>query len=56
MDFITWWFDSHCILSTLLTPFWSFIWCCFKENYSWRFFVSLIVGVLQLIGEINVRS
>ena len=34
MDFITWWFDKHYIWSTILTPFFSFIWCLFNDDAS----------------------
>lgn len=26
MDFLQWWFDKHYILSTILTPFYTFLW------------------------------
>jgi hypothetical protein len=29
-DFITWWFDTHYIWSTLLTPAMTLAWCCWK--------------------------
>lgn len=30
MEFITWWFDTHYIASTLFTPALTLAWCCYK--------------------------
>lgn len=30
MDFITWWFDHHYIVSTIMTPGLSLAWCVYK--------------------------
>lgn len=29
--FLVWWFDTHYILSTLITPFWSFLWALYNN-------------------------
>lgn len=36
MDFLHWWFDTHWILSTLVTPAWTFLWCIWSGDQGWR--------------------
>lgn len=31
-DFIKWYFDTHYIVSTFFTPFFSLMWGCFTDN------------------------
>ena len=28
--FVRWYFDTHYILSTLVTPWWALLWCVYK--------------------------
>ena len=30
MDFITWWFDKHYVLSTAFMPLWCVVWAVYK--------------------------
>jgi len=32
MEFFVWWFDSHPVWSTLLSPFWALIWALYTNN------------------------
>ncbi len=48
MDFIYWWFDEHYVWSTLLSPFVTFLWCCFK-GLGWRGFSALMIWFFWLI-------
>lgn len=43
MDFINWWFDTHYLWSTLLTPAMTIAWCCFKGDMVWRMIVAIFL-------------
>jgi hypothetical protein len=43
MDFLTWWFGTHEIWSTILSPFFTILWCIFKEEYSIRMVVAIVL-------------
>jgi hypothetical protein len=42
IDFISWWFDEHYIISTLITPGFTLAWCGFK-GLIMRGIISLLV-------------
>jgi len=42
MDFITWWFGVHYIISTILTPSMTFAWCIFAKASVLRALIALI--------------
>ncbi len=35
-DFLSWWFDTHYIWSTILTPKATVLWLIFTDNWGWR--------------------
>lgn len=43
--FFMWWLEDHYILSTLLTPFITMIWCIFKGEALWRGLAAAFVWV-----------
>lgn len=45
MEFITWWFETHYIASTLFTPGLTLAWCIFKGLF-WRGVVACVVWML----------
>lgn len=53
MDFITWWFTEHWILSTLFTPGFTFLWCVFKGDM----FVRTVISLLwYIISNANIKT
>ena len=44
MDFITWWFQSHDILSTILTPGLSVLYSIYTDN-AFRFIIAFIIWI-----------
>jgi hypothetical protein len=50
MDFITWWFDSHYIVSTLLTPGFTFAWCIFYKASIFRLIISFLLALGVIIN------
>jgi len=55
MDFVTWWFDTHYIWSTILTPWLTFIWCIFKGSF-WRGVVAFIFSRVSFSFTRNTVS
>lgn len=47
IDFISWWFDTHYIASTIFTPFTTWMWLLYTEGNTWR----MIISSLLSIGE-----
>ena len=45
MDFLTWWFDEHYIVSTIVTPALSIAWAIYKDR-AIRLLLSFVVLVL----------
>lgn len=35
--FLTWWFDTHWIWATLLTPFTTLLWAIYTNSTAWAF-------------------
>ena len=52
MEFLTWWFETHYIASTLLTPFATWMWLLFTDGNVWREIFCGVVTVLAVIGQI----
>lgn len=48
MEFLTWWFDSHYIISTIFTPGLTLAWCMFKEIVG-RGIVAFLLWIIFLI-------
>lgn len=46
MDFLSWWFDTHYILSTLLTPATTWVWLIYQDGSGWREAVCILVWLL----------
>jgi len=44
--FFIWWLEEHYILSTILTPFITMIWCIFKGEFIWRGLAALGIWIL----------
>ena len=36
-SFLTWWFDTHWIWATVLTPFTTFLWAIYTNSVAWTF-------------------
>ncbi len=53
MDFLNWWFETHYILSTILTMAPAFLWCIFKGEVlrGW-----VIVGIWLLFGGMKITN
>lgn len=49
-EFIKWYFDTHYIVSTFFTPFFSFMWGCFTDNVG-RSLVSFVWLVISFYLE-----
>lgn len=47
MEFITWWFDTHYIASTLLTPGATVIWCMYEDLF--------LRGMLAFLFIVKIR-
>jgi hypothetical protein len=48
--FLWWWFESHYILSTLLTPWMSFAWLWFTpDGNEWRMVACAIWGIVLMV-------
>ena len=45
MEFITWWFDSHYIVSTIFTPGMALAWCVYKGLVFRGIVAFLILGI-----------
>jgi len=54
MDFLTWWFETHYIASTLLTPFCTWIWLLYTDGNFWHEFVAIVVWLLY--GGLNFKK
>jgi len=52
MDFITWWFETHYVASTILTPFFTWMWLLFTDGSTTREFVA--AGWFFVLFMINV--
>ncbi len=49
MEFLSWWFDTHYILSTILSPGWTILWCIFKGAMVVRLFISLFLAICIIL-------
>jgi len=43
MEFLSWWFDTHYILSTILSSGWTILWCVFKGEAAVRLIIAVII-------------
>lgn len=48
-NFIVWWFDTHYIWSTLLTPMMTLAWCIFTDQGA-RGLVAFILTCPSIVG------
>lgn len=49
-DFLSWWFDTHYIASTLLTPFATWLWLVFTDGSVWREAVCVLLALMWRFG------
>jgi hypothetical protein len=54
-QFLLWWFDTHYIWSTILTPFWTMLWTIFKGEFLWRGVVCCIIWIGSGIGIVGTK-
>jgi hypothetical protein len=50
MDFINWWFDTHYVWSTILTPVFSFIWGIYIDSVSRVIWAGIMVIISGSFG------
>lgn len=48
MDFLKWWFDTHYVWSTLLSPFTTFLWLIWSDGSGWRMAVAIIIALTRI--------
>ena len=50
MEFITWWFGTHYIASTIFTPGLTFAWCIFAKASLIRLVISFMLALGVIIS------
>ncbi len=55
MDFINWYFDTHYIWSTILSPVGSMLWAIYHSNFD-RFFGGLFVYFMAWMIKLSLKK